>query len=102
MKILCVCEQGNNRSVNFAQRLKYKYKADTISIGLATTSQETLKMLYDWADYIIIPEKILRLHIPEGYDNKIKYFEVGQDTYPRPFNIELDRKVRQLIEQNPL
>lgn len=102
MKILCVCEHGNNRSVNFAQRLKYKYKADTIAIGLTTTSQETLKMLYDWADYIIIPEKALRYHMPEGYDQKIKYFEVGMDRFPRPFNIELDRLVKKIIEENPL
>lgn len=102
MKILCVCEHGNNRSVNFAQRLKYKYKADTISIGLTTTSQETLAMLYKWADYIIIPEKRLRQLMPDGFDEKIKYFEVGEDHFPRPFHPVLDRLVKQIIEQQPL
>lgn len=55
MKILCVCDQGNNRSVQFAHLLKY-WGHDTISVGIKTTSKETLDMLFKWADKIIVTE----------------------------------------------
>jgi len=99
MKILTVCDQGNNRSVNFAHLLKY-WNNDVIPIGLDTTSQETLEMLYDWADYIILTEAIQKYKMPEEYNNKIKILDVGADNFPRPFNIELNSKVKRLLEEN--
>jgi hypothetical protein len=38
MKILCVCDQGNNRSVHFAHNLKY-WGNDCIPIGTETNSE---------------------------------------------------------------
>lgn len=99
MKILCVCDIGNNRSVHFASQLKF-WKHDTIAIGLDTTTQETLKMLYEWADIILLTENMQRLKMPEGYEAKIKFCDVGIDIYPRPYNAELLAKVRGYLEDN--
>lgn len=102
MKILTVCDQGNSRSVQLAYPLKYKYKADVIPIGLDTTSKETLKMLFDWADHIILTDKEQFVKIPEGYDSKIKVWDFGDDRYIRPLNAEFAEYAKRFIEENPL
>lgn len=103
MKILTICDQGNNRSVQFAHLLKYKYKGfDVIPIGLSTTSLPTLQMLFEWANIIILTEPCQKEQIPFCYEHKVKVWDVGADTYPRPFNKELYAKARAIIEQNPL
>ena len=52
MKILCICQGGNVRSVAMAQHLKEKGH-EAIAIGMDHTSKETYKMLIDWSDKII-------------------------------------------------
>lgn len=99
MHLLCACDKGVNRSVHFASQLKW-WGNDTIAIGLDNTSQETLKMLYKWADKIIITELSQRLKINGEYQEKIIEFEVGQDIYPRPFNPQLLAKVKDILETN--
>lgn len=99
MKIVVVCEQGNNRSVHFAHLLKY-WNNDVLTGGLKTNSEETLKMLYEWAETIILTEKIQENKIPEKYQDKVVVFEVGPDTYHRPFNAELNLKVRKFLDDN--
>lgn len=100
MNILTICDQGNNRSVQFAHLLKYKYSgSDVIPAGL-NLSHQTLKMLCNWADIIILTDKLQK--IPDEYIGKIKVWDVGEDHYPRPFNSELNRLARKIIEENPL
>lgn len=100
MNILTVCDQGNNRSVQFAHLLKYKYKgSDAIAIGLKTTTEETLQMLYEWADVLILTEEKQLMNIPGAYHEKVKVWDVGEDRYPRPFNIELYEIAKQYIKE---
>lgn len=101
MKILTVCDQGINRSVQFAHLLKY-LKHDTLPVGLKTTSAETLQMLYQWADVIILTEEKQLMEIPGDYHKKVKVWDVGPDNYPRPFNPELNAIARRFIKENPL
>ena len=98
MKILCVCDKGVNRSVHFASQLKW-WGNDTIAIGLDNTTPETLNMLYAWADKVIITEPNQQLKLPP-IDDKVVLFNVGQDTYHRPFNPELLGKVKKFLEDN--
>lgn len=103
MKIITVCKEGNNRSVHFSHLLKYKYKgSDVLPIGVVSCSIETQRMLFDWADHIIVTDEALMSLLPEGYDDKIKLWDVGADRYKRPFNAELYEIVKRFIEENPL
>lgn len=99
MKILCVCDQGNNRAVHFSSILKYEGH-ETIPIGLATTSAETLEMLFQWADLILCTDTTQV--IPPPYQTKYRLYNVGQDRYPRPFNRQLYLKVKKLLQQKPI
>ena len=98
MKILVLCDQGNNRSVVLAHQLKY-WGHDVIPAGLKTNSRHTLQMLCDWADRIIITEECQRAS-PLAFNNKIELWNIGPDNYPRPFNKELLAIVRRLMEEH--
>lgn len=99
MKILCVCGKGINRSVHIASLLKW-HKHDTIAIGLENTTQDTLKMLFDWADAIILTDAMQVYQMPNGYKEKVKLWNVGPDNYPRPYNKHLMAIIGKMIEQN--
>jgi predicted protein tyrosine phosphatase len=98
--ILCICAHGNNRSVTMAHALKYVKNFETLTAGVEYHTPETLKMLYEWADVITVPEDILLKYIPEEYKHKIKFYNVGPDIYPRPFNKVLDEKVRKMMNED--
>ena len=102
MKILCVCEWGNNRSVTMAFLLKYVEGFETLTAGLMYNSPETLDMLYNWADKIVVPEDTLLEFIPEKYKEKIKFYNIGKDIYPRRFNQVLFYKAKALMEADPI
>lgn len=97
MKILTVCDFGNNRSVTLAHPLKYWWN-DCIAVWLQKNSPETLDMLFKWADYIICTAEDQK--IPEEYMSKYKIMNVWPDTYERPFNKELHAKVKKYLDDN--
>ena len=97
-RILCVCDEGNNRSVHLAHPLKY-WGNDVLVLGLnnATTTQE---MLFAWADIIILTQETQRTSVPTVYEPKVHVFNVGADKYPRPFNPVLQVLVKRYLEEN--
>ena len=97
MRILVLCEKGVNRSVTIASHLKW-WGHDVLSAGTETNSAGTLGMLIDWADRVIYTEAN-QLPLMVGND-KFQLWDIGPDVYPRPFNKELLKKVRALMEQN--
>lgn len=104
MKILVVCDQGNNRSVTLAGQLKYLGN-DVLTVGTKTNSEGTLFMLGEWADRIIVVSAEVELDFHpypsvEGLE-KIEVWDLGPDVYPRPYNTELLVKVKQLIKDHP-
>ena len=56
MKILCLCHQGNVRSVAMAYMLKSYYKQDAIAAGIDSNSRGTIEMLFNWMDFCIVME----------------------------------------------
>ncbi|MCR4324161.1 MAG: hypothetical protein NUV69_00530 [Candidatus Curtissbacteria bacterium] len=100
--ILCVCEHGNNRSVTMAWLLKYVEGFETLTAGLKYHSPETLRMLFEWADVITVPEERLLSLIPEEYKSKVKFYDIGPDKYPRPHNKDLLARARALFEADKI
>lgn len=76
--------------------------ADTIPVGTDMHTAETLEMLYNWADHIILLDDMLLSRIPKKYHVKLKNWSVGVDRFPRPFNPELYRIAKNMIDVNPL
>ena len=98
--ILCVCEFGNNRSVTMAWLLKHVSNFETLACGLNYHTIETKKMLFEWADVIVVPQQELLAFIPEEHKHKIKFYNIGEDIYPRPHNPELLRKAKKLMDED--
>lgn len=85
-RILCVCRQGDNRSVHAAWLLK-KHGKEAIAVGVDETSVESFKILQDWADRVIVLDKVLWGRTPKSEKNEL--VDIGPDIYPRPLNKEL-------------
>ena len=98
MKILIVCDQGNNRSVTIAGQLKY-WGHDIITCGVSKNSSETLEMLLVWCDRVITTEAGQWEQMPKGFDAKHQLWNVGPDNYPRPYNPELLKIVKGFMSQ---
>ena len=62
MKILCICEGGNVRSVALTQYLK-EIGHEAISIGEKYTSDESMKLFKKWADKVIDVKKYLPIDL---------------------------------------
>jgi hypothetical protein len=97
-RVLCLCDEGNNRSVTVAHQLKY-LGHDVLSAGLKTNTIDTLMTLAKWADHVVYTEPCQRdALLFDGV--RAHVWDVGPDVYPRPFNKQLLRKVRRLVDQH--
>lgn len=90
MKILCVCEQGNVRSATLARLLKHQGH-ETLAAGTKRNSQDTLKMLCDWADKVYVVQKELLEGMPDS--DKIELFELGSDIWGVAMHPDLVKKI---------
>ena len=81
MRILCVCQKGNMRSVALAWLLKKEYEMDALAMGVQTSSITTKNMLYQWADIIILTSNRYKKEIPREHRDKLKIWHVGTDKW---------------------
>ncbi len=95
-KILCVCQQGSVRSVTMATILKGR-GLDCLACGVLSNQSDTIKMLCDWADKILIVTSDLSEHIPEKSKSKIVDMEIGPDVWGVPMNPDLVTKTERSI-----
>lgn len=89
MRVLCICERGNSRSVALAWILKDHMNQEAIAVGIRTMGQETKDLLFKWADRIILVDKRFEPEIPEEFRQKTKVWDVGPDKFFRGFDQEL-------------
>lgn len=87
-KFLTVCEGGNVRSVSMAYTLKYDFSQDAIAFSFAKNSDEALKLLADWADYIVCMEPKFTSRF-EAWKAKVRVVDVGPDRWGNPLHSEL-------------
>lgn len=88
IKFLCICENGNNRSVFMAYRLK-RHGHEALAAGWRNASPETLIMLCRWADRIVVMQQGFELRIPQQFRNKAVILDVGPDRWGPQWHREL-------------
>ena len=81
MKVLCLCQKGNSRSVVLAWYLRKLFKHETLAAGMVSTSRSTRRMLYEWADRIILVVPRYRHRIPDEYSEKVRVVDAGGDPW---------------------
>jgi predicted protein tyrosine phosphatase len=104
VKILTVCSQGLCRSVGLADVLKLHFEpVDVIPAGVRGNTQETLAMLGNWADWIIVMQAKYINKIPMNIDrrgDKLLVCDVGPDRYGNSHHRELIDQVWQWARRN--
>jgi hypothetical protein len=84
-----MCAGGNVRSVALKYILKYKYGHECLACGQDANSPETIDMLCNWADYVIVVTENYKNFIPEKYHSKLLCYEIGIDRFGYAFHPEL-------------
>jgi len=101
MKIVTMCRGGNVRSVAAKMVLNRYFGHEVIAIGYDNTNNETKKLVFDWADRIVIMsmeiwDLALASHDAE-YGHKFNILDVGQDVWGDPFKVDLQLKIFNLL-----
>lgn len=92
MKVLTMCSAGAVRSVALSHRLKHDYGIDAVPLGRDTNSPETISMVCEWADLIMVMQPRYADIIPEGQRYKLvptHLTDVGPDRWMNPLSKEL-------------
>lgn len=97
-KILAICEWGNSRSVALAWLLKEQYHKDALACGICVVGPDTFKMLYDWAEMVIVTDARLTHPYFEQYSYKTEFWDVGPDVYFRGFDPDLIEQYRRYLK----
>lgn len=100
MKILTVCQRGNNRSAALAFILRdERGPNEVINYGpLGGVSESTIDMLCEWAEKIIVTTT--EVDVPEKFRIRRVFLDVGPDIWGVRFAPELLDKLRRLLDEN--
>lgn len=96
MKIVTLCEQGVNRSVTAKWLLQFHPGNEVIAAGTGL-QPETLSMLYDWAERVIVLDRRL-IPLAGVPPEKLVLWDVGPDRFEHHFNKELLGLLRQYAQ----
>lgn len=106
-KILTVCRAGLIRSSALANVLKLHFwPVDVLPCGIGKhqlgrmNTDETLDMLFKWADKIVVMEEHYKHRVPQEFQSKVLVCEVGADTYGSNTNGDLIHKVWTWTREN--
>ena len=102
MKVLCVCNHGNVRSVALARAIKdqteiytFPIKNEAIAVGAEYISPKTMKLLRDWADKIVwMSDKVFPPN--DVIDYRVR---VGVDRWHNPFHPELQEIMKEIAKE---
>lgn len=99
-RFLCVCQGGNVRSAALAGILKMHHGQDALACGVLSNSDDTLRVLAEWADYIVfMSQEIMPEWPPDLATEKICLVDVGPDIYGHPFHAVLQQMLTEVVDQ---
>jgi galactitol-specific phosphotransferase system IIB component len=97
IKILCVCNKGECRSVGARMCLNERGYTNVIAIGVTNTSMKTLAMLWNWADLILLAKPTHNVFFPIS-DKVYTKFTIGEDRWQDPYNKELHKIINKKLD----
>lgn len=105
-RVLVLCRGGNTRSVAVAMLLKYKYLKNALTASLEKNDRDTLSMLVDWSDRVIVTEpehRALILELIPGISKWLTLINLGAHrrlvTHPYDITLlkEIDLKLKEIF-----
>lgn len=100
MKILAVCRSGRVRShaIKVAMELKGH---EAINAGVKYHSPETLKMLAEWAELILVPEAWIKEELESmGITTRIIDLQIGPDIWKTKVTQDLMKVTQKKIKKH--
>ena len=97
MKILTACHAGICRSAAMANELK-RYGHDVLVAGVGYNSPETIKMLADWAEKIVVLQKELVQLVPLESRPKVVLADIGPDVWTSSADQDLRNRVKVIVD----
>lgn len=88
-RFLTVCEGGIVRSVSLAAVLRWDFAQDAVPLSGAKSSDEVIRLLSEWSEYIVIMWSPAVERIPKVHAHKIRLFDVGPDIWGNPMHPKL-------------
>ena len=108
-RIVTMCQGGHVRSVALKYLLRYGGpNLDVLACGWESNTEQTRRMLFEWADTIIILQSKFEQHVPsEFHDNsdgsrRLFCYDVGEDRFGNPFHPELQEGLKHMIASHGL
>jgi predicted protein tyrosine phosphatase len=110
MKILTVCQGGAVRSVSMKHLLYYLRGADApgggfhdaIPCGVESNTPETIAMLADWADRIVVMQPAFAEHPSiKQHSAKVLCYDVGPDHFGYAFHPALQESIIDILRARP-
>jgi hypothetical protein len=101
IRLLTVCEAGEDRSVATAFDLKHFRGYDNVlNCGISKVQPDTFLMLGKWADKIIVlaDPTVLR-RIPHVFRHKVQFVNIGFDVWQSPENPKLKKIVHKELDK---
>lgn len=108
MNIVTMCRGGSVASVAAKMILQRYCGHEVIAIGLDNTSAATKKLVFDWADQIIMMSDEIwdefvvyndeNHEIRDRYSHKLNVLNVGKDVWGDPFHEDLAIKIVTAIQ----
>jgi len=78
--VVCLCKNGNSRSVGMAYILKDCLGANAVALGVRANSADIVSRLCEWASVVILMDARLRDRVPSEAEGKLLVCDVGSDT----------------------
>lgn len=98
MKIAVFCKGGICRSAAMSNVLK-TYGHDVLVAGLGYNAPETIQMLSDWADRIVVMQQELAQLVPMSGRGKMVIADVGPDVWENSADPDLVARCRVIADE---
>lgn len=88
------------RSVTLRFLFNYKYGQDALAIGWEPNTEATRRMLFEWADLIVVAEESFRELVPDEYREKVVIYDLGPDVWGMSLHPTLVPRCDALIQRH--
>ncbi len=108
MKVVTMCQGGHVRSVGLKYILRYKLGHDVIACGWEGNTEDTRRMLFAWADAIVIMQAAFISHVPQEFHDhadgrrRLFCYDVGEDRFGNPFHPDLQSMLQDMVDGHGL
>lgn len=74
----------------------------TLACGMENNDDDCRRMLFEWADAVVILHRDFESGVMPEFRHKMHVFDVGDDVWGNPFDPDLQMKIVEMLNTNPV